>query len=171
MRYKKIISLAVVSGILLCGIYAYLGGFNAVRLELVNCQDIELVGLDYQGTPQDKGIGSVFQIVEGERKGSPLYTIYYVEPSGKRDTLHVFVGVEVKNSVNKPGDGWIKKTFDCQRAIRASMEMHQLVMPGANSVKQQISDFAKAKGVNPKGLFIDKIISRNKVEVLAPIKD
>ncbi|MBD3630232.1 hypothetical protein [Cyclobacterium sp.] len=171
MKYKKIISLAVVSGLILCGIYAYLGGFNAVSLELVNCQEIELIGLEYQGTPQDEGIGSIFQNVEAERKGSPLYTIYYVEPSGKRDTLHVFVGVEVENSFNNLYDGWVKKTFDCQRAIRASMEMHQLVMPGANSVKQKINDFAKAKGVNPKGHFIDKIISRNKVEVLAPISD
>lgn len=171
MKYKKIIFSAAVFGLLLSGIYAYLGGFNAVSHELVNCQDIQLIGLEYRGTPQDEALGSIFQKVEAERNEMPLYTIYYVEPTGKRDTLHVFVGLELENSNQKFSEVWIKKSFDCQRAIRASLEMHQLVMPGASSVKQGIADFSKAEQVNLKGLFIDKIISRNKVEVLAPLVD
>ncbi|WP_163378122.1 hypothetical protein [Cyclobacterium sp. SYSU L10401] len=171
MDKKKVLPVAIVFFLTLFGIYVYMGGLNEVRMELIDCRDIELIGLEYRGTPQDEELGLTFQKVEAERNENPLYTIYYKEPSGKRDTLHVFVGLERGNTGKILSEGWIEKTFECRRAIKASIEMHQLVMPGAGKTKQQMVDFARREQVDPQGVYIDKIISRDKVEVLAPIVD
>ncbi|SHN03145.1 hypothetical protein SAMN04488057_105327 [Cyclobacterium lianum] len=171
MKRITIIALLVVSVLGLIGVYAYLGGFNRVRMELVQCKDFVLVGREFIGTPQDEALGLAFRDVESSFAKSPLYTIYYSEPAGKRDTLHVFVGKEVRKELLNVPEGWVKKPVGCHQAIRASMDMHQLVMPAAENVKQMIAEFAQKEQVNPKGIYIDKIISRNKVEVWVPVAD
>lgn len=127
-----------------------------------------LSGLEFKGTPGEERLGQVFQRVEQVRKESPLHTIYYIEPAGKRDTLHVFVGIETREGV--PAD-WLQVRVDCKKAVRASLDMHQWVMPSPEKTKQRMIDFASANGQNLQGTFVDVIIDRDQVEVWAPIKE
>ncbi|MDN3686633.1 hypothetical protein [Cyclobacterium jeungdonense] len=164
----KLVILFLVFLFLVGGGYLYLGGWKKTEFELIPCQPILLAGLEFRGTPGDERLGKVFQQVESFRFESPLHTIYFVEPSGKRDTLHVFVGIEVREGVPEE---WIQKRVDCKEAVKASLKMHQWVMPSPENTKQLMSDFASSKGRSLDGIFIDKIIDRDWVEVWAPLKD
>ncbi|AKP50130.1 hypothetical protein [Cyclobacterium amurskyense] len=170
MVKRKIILLSIgVFLLLLSSFYVYLGGFIAIELRQTECSDLNLVGLNYIGIPQDKKIGEYFREVETARKDKPLQTIYYIEPEGKRDTLHVFIGYEpdrIDESLSTP---WVTRSVECQSAIVAKLEMNRFVMPGPDKTKRAIQDFAKEKGLTLKGIYIDKIISSDHVEVWAPV--
>jgi hypothetical protein len=170
-RTIRITGVIVVLLLLAVSVYLYLGGGTETRVDLVACHTVDLVGLEFRGTPQDERLRQYFQDVEANRGEDPLYTIYFEEPSGKRDTLHVFVGLERGDRPQSLPEGWIRRSFACREAVRASMQMHQWVMPGPQQTKQRIQEFALARGVVLQGLFIDKIMGRNHVEVWAPVRE
>jgi hypothetical protein len=168
-KRKVIFLLTGVAVLLLIATYAYLGGFKPVNLEITSCRELNLVGIEYLGTPQDETIGAYFREVEASRGDKPLHTIYFIEPSGKRDTLQVFIGYESKEPKLNLSSPWSYQTVECAQVIVAKLEMNRFVMPGPGKTKRAIQDFAKENGLTLKGIFIDKIISSNYVEVWAPI--
>lgn len=148
-------------------IYGYLGGFRKLDLRVVKCKEINLIGIDYKGTPQDERLGEAFRKVEAWNKDVPLSTVYYKEPSGKRDTLHVFIGVEESEFIGD-ASGWDQNKIKCEQAVRAEVRMHRFVMPSPEKVKVKMADFAKKMGIQLNGVFIDKIVEVDKVVVVAP---
>ncbi|WP_339923361.1 hypothetical protein [uncultured Cyclobacterium sp.] len=169
MKRKIILPFLGASVLALISVYFYLGGFNPIELKLNNCSDLNLVGLDYLGIPQDETIGEYFREVEAARKNKPLHTIYYIEPEGKRDSLHVFIGYESGVVDQKGSIPWTQLSVKCQKVIVASLKMSRFVMPGPEKTKKAIEAFAQENGLSVTGIFIDKIISSNHVEVWAPV--
>ena len=170
MGKRKVILLTIiVVAVLLTVTYTFLGGFKPVDLKLTSCSDLNLVGIEYLGTPQDETIGTYFREVEASRGESPLHTIYFIEPSGKRDTLQVFIGYEAKAPKINLSSPWGYQSVKCSQAIVATLEMNRFVMPGPVKTKKAIQDFAEKKGLKIKGIYIDKILSSNHVEVWAPL--
>jgi len=169
VKIKTILLVVSVAVLLLTATYFYLGGFKPIGLSLTGCRDLNLVGIEYLGTPQDETIGAYFREVEASRGENPLHTIYFIEPSGKRDTLQVFIGYEAKESKINSSSPWIYQSVECSQAIVAKLEMNRFVMPGPGKAKKAIQDFADENGLKLKGIYIDKIISRDYVEVWAPL--
>lgn len=163
------VGLAVVLGI---GIYWKLGGFNSVSFSIEDREDIRLLGISYRGTPQDPVMVETFQEIEkviSQYPQSRLHTIYYIEPAGKRDTLHVFVGVEYLEEIAGKSSFELKE-IPCKKVIVAKIQSHKSVMPSPESVKQQINDFAENEGFVLQGVLVDKIISKSQVDVIAPLE-
>jgi hypothetical protein len=98
--------------------------------------------------------------------GTQIHTIYYLEPAGKLDTLEVFVGL---NLPFPPGD-LESKSFSESRYLIATIKGNKWVMPGPDTVKGKLEQFAKEKNLSLSGIFIDKIISEEEVQVIAPIR-
>ncbi|MFC4873112.1 hypothetical protein [Negadavirga shengliensis] len=170
MKRTGILLAIVVFGGLMLLIYGFMGGFKEVEISLENCTTIRLMGVDYHGTPQDKALGAAFRKVEAAgSEDNPLHTVYFVEPAGKRDTLHVFVGVEANGALNDKSE-WDTISFSCNQAVLATIEAHRLVMPGPENVKEKMAVFARENGVELQGIYIDKIIASDKVEIWAPVK-
>lgn len=150
--------------------YYLLGGFSEIEISVVPANDIHLIGYEYRGTPQDENLERTFQKVEDLLKAHPdnrLNTIYYVEPAGKLDTMTVFVGTEYNE--NMAGD-LDEKIITCSQAIVASMRSHRFVMPGPDRVKRQIEEYARENGLETQGIYIDRIIGADHVDVIAPLK-
>jgi len=169
VKGKIILPFIGASLLILISIYFYLGGFKPIDLKLTNCSNLNLVGVNYLGIPQDDTIGDYFREVEAARKNNPLHTIYYIEPEGKRDSLHVFIGYESEVLDENLSSPWTHQSVECHQAIVATLEMSRFVMPKPDKTKKAIQEFAKAKGLTLKGIFIDKIITSNYVEVWAPV--
>ena len=169
MRGKIIVPFLGASLLILISLYFYLGGFKPIDLKLANCSDFNLVGVDFLGIPQDDTIGDYFREVEVARKNHPLHTIYYIEPEGKRDSLHVFIGYESDVLDENLSSPWTHQFVECHQVIIATLEMSRFVMPGPDKTKKAIQEFAQENGLPLKGIFIDKIITSNHVEVWAPV--
>jgi len=62
------------------------------------------------------------------------------------------------------------KAFPETRFLRATINGNRWVMPGPETVKESIEDFASENQLVLSGIFIDKLVSDTEVQVIAPIK-
>lgn len=172
MKKHVKISLILMVVAVIVGIgYYQLGGFSPVNLALVDCNDFELTGIEFKGTPQDEKLSKSFMEVEDAKIGAPsaiLHTIYYAEPEGKRDTMHVFVGIQ-KSALTKPMPKMMEKKVACNRAVVAKISAHRFVMPSPLRIKRKITDFAAQNGLVLQEIFVDKLLDDSRVEVWAPL--
>ncbi|MFC3880198.1 hypothetical protein ACFOSV_08425 [Algoriphagus namhaensis] len=160
------IALAILAGL---GYWLYdrLGGTNPIQISVVNTNPPTLIGMTYEGTPQDEGLGETFAKIEAilsTQPGKKLHTIYEVEPAGKLDTMRVFVGLE-----GIQVDSLEVRRFTEDSFLIASLEANRWVMPGPAKVQQKLKEYAEANNIALTGVFIDKILSEDKVQVIAPI--
>lgn len=172
-RPLKILLWVVVISLLIGLGYAQLGGFRPIDLALVECTDLKLVGVEYKGTPQDEMLANSFRNLENTKLDNPgaiLHTIYYVEPAGKRDTMHVFVGVQ-RAALQGSVSAMTEKEVTCRRAVVAKISAHRFVMPSPVRIKERIKEFASSKGVVLQEIFVDKLLDDSNVEVWAPTID
>jgi len=171
---KAKLAITVAIGLLLAlGVYAMLGGFNRIDISVEDRSDINLVGLTYRGTPQDEGMVETFRRVESLAHKFPeanIHTIYHTEPAGKLDTLQVFVGIEQGDLADLPEDFEVN-TIRCDRVLVAEINSHKWVMPTPAAVKESLEAFAREEGLILQDVFVDKIIDRNQVKVLAPLEN
>lgn len=162
----------VISAILALGVYWQLGGFNPISFTIEDRENLTLKGLVYRGTPQDKGMVETFRRIETLVEKAPdahLHTLYYTEPTGKLDTLAVFVGMEYDERLQTANDLEVLK-ISCSQVIVADIQAHRLVMPVPEKVKKALEAFAKENGVVTQGIYIDKIVREDRVKVLAPLE-
>src|SRR5690554_2399929 len=172
MGKRKIAVFLVILAFLALGVYWQLGGFNPIGFTIEDCGGLTLIGLTYKGTPQDKGMVETFQRVESLIEIAPnthLHTLYYTEPAGKLDTLRVFVGMEYDERLERVNDLEILN-MACSQVIVADIQAHRMVMPVPDKVKKELEAFAKANGVVTQGIYIDKILRKDRVQVLAPLE-
>ena len=169
---KKLLIAAILLLILgLGGYLAYdqLGGNSPITLSLVTTPPETLAGKTFKGTPLDKGLEQAFRSIESLKSlhpGSFLHTLYYVEPAGKRDTLEVFVGINLPFGAPEMES----KKFTETRYILAQVSSNKWVMPGPNTIKEKIQDYAEANNLTLSGYYIDKIIGETEVHVIAPLR-
>ncbi|MBD8489863.1 hypothetical protein IFO69_13980 [Echinicola sp. CAU 1574] len=153
------------------GAFVYLGGFEEIPFRVEEVGDVRLYGLTYRGTPQDEGLKQTFEKVEGLKQSNPsavLHTIYMIEPAGKLDTMQVFVGLD--RLENSDGGNWEEKVIFVKSAVVADLKFNKLVMPRPAKVKDGIKGFAKEEGLALQGIYIDRLIAEDHVQVIAPIK-
>jgi hypothetical protein len=164
-------ALIIIILVTVLGLFAYhrLGGFNEIEIGIREVNDIHLMGFEYRGTPQDEALPATFRKADSmlqEHPGKTLHTIYYDEPAGKLDTMRVFVGVEHEVGV----DGVEEKLIEGQRTLVAILRSNRFVMPGPNKVKLRLEEYAAEHGEETQGIYIDRILGPDHVEVLAPLK-
>lgn len=169
---KKIGIAAVIlltAGTLAYFIFDRLGGNNPIMIELVDKSPPTLAGKSFKGIPQDKKLGETFQYIESLlslNPGKKIHTIYYQEPAGKLDTMEVFVGLDLPYAPIELES----KAFSEKSHVLATIKASKWVMPGPEKVKARIKVFAQEKNLTLSGVFIDKIISEEEVQVIAPIR-
>lgn len=146
-----------------------LGGNNPILIEILDSAPPALAGKTFKGIPQDERLAATFQEIESLlplNPGTKVHTIYYVEPTGKLDTMEVFVGLDLPF----PTGNLESKTFSESSYLLATVKGNKWVMPGPNTVKEKLEEFAKANNLRLSGIFIDKIDSQEEVHVIAPIR-
>lgn len=153
----------------LIGFYQ-LGGFNPIEIK-VQTLDFTLNGTYYRGTPQDKRLAQAFKQIQEVQETNPearLHTIYLVEPAGKLDTMEVYVGINAE--IPAFLGAWDRLVFQEKQFVVASIQANRFVMPGPERVKKKVQQFAHENSLQLEGIFIDKIIGPDHVQVMAPIK-
>ncbi|WP_215225161.1 hypothetical protein [Echinicola shivajiensis] len=168
---KKAAIIIVVIGLLGVGAFSYLGGFEKIPIQKQSIGTFKLYGLTYRGTPQDELLKKTFEQVERLKEANPegvMHTIYYIEPAGKLDTMKVFVGLDRLD--DKLGKDWEEKTIEADQVLVADLKVNKLVMPRPETVKDELREFAADNGWGLQELFIDKLLSEDHVQVIAPLR-
>jgi hypothetical protein len=171
MMKKLGIAALILVAIIALGYFVFdqLGGNNPIQIEVVDNSPPALAGKTYRGTPQDKSLGETFRSIESllsVNPGKKIHTIYYQEPAGKLDTMEVFVGLDLPFAPAHLE----ARVFSETRFLQATVKGNRWVMPGPETVKESIEDFASENQLVLSGIFIDKLVSDSEVQVIAPIK-
>lgn len=171
MKKKLILAIGVLSILVIVGFWSFkkLGGNAPIEIQLIQNKPENLAGLTYRGTPANEELGEIFNKMESQKvlhPGSHLHTIYEVEPAGKLDTMIVFVGI---NQI-LPIDDLEFRSFENDSYLLAKIQSNKWVMPSPETVKEKLSEYAKENKLELSGVYIDKIISKNEIQVIAPIK-
>lgn len=149
--------------------FDHLGGNRPLELSLEAKSPDALSGQTFRGTPVDKGLEQLFQKIQSTQKlhpGAKLHTIYYTEPAGKLDTLEVFAGINLPFGA----PDLELKEFSEGRYILAKVTGSKWVMPGPETIKEKIQEYAAANKLALSGYYIDKIVSETEVHVIAPVR-
>ncbi len=132
---------------------------------------IHLYGYTYRGTPQQEELRATFQKVENlisDSPGAVMHTIYQIEPAGKRDTMQVFVGTD--RLIERPKKEMEERVIASEQVILAKIQVNRWVMPRPEKVKTALEAFAAENGLETQGMYIDRLIAPDHVEVIAPLK-
>lgn len=169
---KKLgIALVILAAVFALAYYGFdrLGGNNPIMIEKIESTPSSLSGKTFKGIPQDQRLAATFQEIESLlaiNPGTKIHTIYYLEPAGKLDTMEVFVGLNLPF----PTGDLESKSFSESAYLLATVKGNKWVMPGPNTVKEKLEEFAREKNLTLSGIFIDKIISEEEIQVIAPIR-
>ncbi|SIO12686.1 hypothetical protein [Algoriphagus halophilus] len=169
---KKIgIGAIALVAIIIAGYWGFdqLGGNTPIEISVIENHPPTLVGIHFRGTPQDPVLERAFKSVEAQKglhPGSSLHTIYYSEPAGKLDTMEVFIGIDQK----LPIEDFEVMDFKETSFLLASIKSNKWVMPNPTTVQKKLKEYALQHDIQLTGVFIDKIVSKSEVQVIAPIQ-
>ena len=171
MKRKLVLSILFLSILGIAGYWGFqkLGGNAPIEIQLVKSKPESLAGITYRGTPGNEELGEIFRKMEtqkGLHPGSFLHTIYEVEPAGKLDTMIVFVGINQSLPISELEF----RKFENSSYLLAKIQSNKWVMPNPSTVQKKLSEYAAENNLELSGEFIDKIISENEVQVIAPLK-
>lgn len=171
MKKRFVVAIAFLAILGIIGFWGFqqLGGNPPIEVQLIEKKPESLSGITYRGIPANEELGDIFKKMEtqkGLHPGSHLHTIYEVEPAGKLDTMIVFVGI----NQNLPLADLEFRSFKNESYLLARIKSNKWVMPSPETVKEKLDEFAKENKLSLSGIYIDKIISKNEVQVIAPIK-
>ncbi|WP_111320520.1 hypothetical protein [Algoriphagus chordae] len=171
MKKKIVLIVPVLAILAIVGYWGFekLGGNTPIEITLIENSPESLAGITYRGTPGNEALGEVFKKMEAKKglhPGSQLHTIYEVEPAGKLDTMLVFVGI---NQMHPIAD-LEYRSFENSSYLLAKIQSNKWVMASPKTVKEKLQTYALENNLELTGVYIDKIVSDEEVQVIAPIK-
>ena len=164
--------LAVLLLITLLAIFHQLGGFNPVRIELVQVDNYHMVGRHFEGSFRSDSIRVYFNemkslVLQGKVEGQPVI-IYDQEPDGTRGFSRSFIGIVLTDNDASPAD-LENREISASHAIRVSKDAHISVMPKPEKIAKKIKRFSEQHGALPAGPSIEIYMPNNRLVIEQPV--
>jgi len=145
--------------------YFYLGGLNSVEYTVENVSDYNLVGVPYEGKAKSKVIEEAYfrakdYLDEGTLSGT-LILVHYNDSTLAEGNERLFIGIKLDGGVsNLPAD-YQRITIPAQRAVRATIEAHNSVMPSPKKIEENLKLKAEALNIALQDFTVEQYISEN----------
>ena len=157
--------------LLLFGYYK-LGGFNPVKVELINTDDYHLLGRHFEGNYQSDTVRLYYNqmrdyVQKGTINGFPAI-IYDQEPQGARRRAKSFIGVLLDEPTSI--EGLENREINASQAIRVSKEAHISVMPNPDKIERLITSFATENQLTIGPFNIEIFHTENRLVIERPVK-
>lgn len=168
MKKKSIIwSLSIFLGLVVLAVYAYLGGFNPVAVSIQTNNQYTIIGNYYIGAYDRDSLQMLFfeakEHLEKSKKDGILSIVNY-RSGEESDSVEMFVGILSKSNNGHPAH-WETIHLQAEKAIRAKISAHNLVMPTRPSIATKIQTFADKNNLTLQPILIEKYISENQLEI------
>jgi hypothetical protein len=164
--------LAVLLLIALLAVFYQLGGFNPVRIELVQVDNYFIAGRHFDGSFRSDTIRVYFEemralVIQSKVQGQPVI-IYDQEPDGTRGISKSFIGVVLTDNGAAPDD-LEHREISASHAIRVSKDAHISVMPKPVKIAKKIKRFSEQNGVPLAGPSIEIYMPNNRLVIEQPV--
>lgn len=156
------------------GGYALLGGFKKTGMSEVNIRGYILAGKEFKGRSGAPGLNGIFSQAKelntnGQLPGT-LGAIYYEAEEAEKGNVHTFAGVIIKDSLAQLPDGFVYRTVQAGKAVRAEILSHYLVAPAPGRVQQDLAGFARQNGLKPAKFVIEKYYDASNIVLEIPVE-
>jgi len=172
---KKIFLIAlavlVVGGL---GAYVYMGGLNSVEVTLVDVEGYNVAGKLFQGKSDAKEIKDYFfeakELIQSQELPGILTIVHYNDTTLAKGETKLFIGVMLATEDFTLPEDYQLLSIQSKKAIRARIEAHNWVIPGAATIEERMASLAKQKGVSTEIFTIEKYVSESILEIDNPLK-
>lgn len=156
------------------GFYIYLGGLNSVEISIENVDGYQIAGREFEGKANAKEIETYFfeakgYVQSGQLKGV-LTIIHYNDTTLDEDETKLFIGVTLDNFTDNLPRNYTLQTIDCDKAVRATIEAHNVVMPGPETIESNLKEEAVKNNLTLQDFTIEQYVSENQLIIDMPTK-
>jgi len=153
MRKASKITLIALAILFIIGLYYYhkLGGFNEPEIKIAHASAYVVAGKPYVGKMMGQGskeFGQLFneadKYIEDKILTGVSVGVFYNNPRKENDTITAFVGVILKDTLQKLPNGYVYRRIPARKIVRAHIKSHMLVAP---FIYPDIEEFAKLQKV------------------------
>lgn len=155
-------------------IYFYLGGLNSVEVTVEEVSDYNLVGIKFTGFSDSDTLRDAFtdarEYVENGRLEGVLTLVHYKDSTLKEDHVKVFVGIKLDKGTSDIPGNYKRLTIPARRAVRATIEAHNSVMPNSETIEERILEKAEEMRFDLLDFTIEQYISEKKLLIDMPAR-
>ncbi len=166
------IALALIITTLLI-LYDKLGGFSDPELSFEPVKEYVLAGRFFNGNTSDPKLEALFNemrsVKDRKKVGGPLVMVWYEVPESSKDSVQLFVGIEIMADDDFP-DHLDSVYLEMNGLVRATIRKHASVMPSPSMIINEIREYADNQQYNLQNLVIDKYLSDTVVYTEIPLK-
>jgi hypothetical protein len=171
-RPYMFIALALIITTLLI-LYDKLGGFNNTELSYEPVKEYILAGNFFNGKTSDPSFEELFEEMRSLKSsgdlGGPLVMVWYEVPESSKDSIQIFVGLEIEPDDHFP-DHLDSLHLEMNGLLRATIRKHASVMPNPTVIIDEIKEYADNQQYKLQNLVIDKYLSDSVVYTEIPLK-
>ena len=153
-----------------------LGGFTAVKPQIIEVKDYTVYGAVFEGNYKSNSLNELVDDMRDHqtnlKQSSDLIIInYFNDPKETLGILHNFVGI---NTTQQITDSLVnsleKRIIYASQAIRIEVPIKPLVMPSPEKVKKIAFDFAKEQNLELQDFSIEQYSDNGMLVVEFPVK-
>ncbi|OEK02037.1 hypothetical protein BFP97_11120 [Roseivirga sp. 4D4] len=167
MSKGRITIIGVSAIIIITAVYFYLGGLNKVEYSIENVSDYNLVGVAYRGKSDSSAIEEAFfkakELIEDEIIDGTLVVIHYNDSTLAEDEQKLFIGIKLDQGLASIPQGYTRITIPTKRAVRASIEAHNVVMPSPKTIENNIREKAAEASIRLQDFTVEQYVSANEI--------
>lgn len=174
MNKRLILAFLAVVAISGAAIYFYLGGLNKVAITVENVADYHLVGIRFKGEGGSDSLRNAFfearGYVENGRLSGTLTLLHYRDTTLEKGRVNVFVGIRLNGGTSDLPAHYQRLTIPAQRAVRATIQAHNSVMPNAQTIEERLLAKAEELRLELQGFTIEQYLSERELRIDMPVR-
>lgn len=156
------------------GVYFFLGGLNKVEVTVENVSDYNIVGIRFKGNGDSDTLRNAFfdarEYVQQGRVDGVLTLIHYKDTTLTDEQVNVFVGIKLNQGTSDLPEGYQRLTIPARRAVRATIEAHNSVMPNSETVEERMLEKADELRFSLSDFTIEQYISERIIMIDMPVR-
>lgn len=170
------ISLGILA-IIIIAVYNHLGGFQKVKLEVLETAPYHMVGRYYEGKYDRDSLAVLFfeakSWMQNQEQSGTLTVVNYMGDIGAEnsDSVKTFIGVLFSRESPEEIAPYEYREIGGGKKLRASIEAQSIVMPTRETIEEKMKIFAQEKKFLLEPIIIEKYISDEHLVVESVISD
>ena len=159
MLQKILLFVVLPLGVLSLLGYYWLGGFNEIKMAVVEAPVRPLVGKAYQGQYGDLALRKVFvqaqRLLASDSVAGTLLVVNLDSASAGGKQVNQFIGIALTAPADSLPPGYQHDTLTAGTYLRAQVTAHPLAQPRPRTINERLSTYAAEHDITVSGLPIE----------------
>jgi len=175
MNKKQFIGITALITLIIVGVaYLYLGGLNEVTYSVVDVSDYNMVGRHYQGDAKSADVEAYFfeakSLLSDGRLTGTLTLVHYNDTTLAEDEVKLFVGILLDQGIDALPTDYDRLTIPARRAMRATIEAHNIVMPSPQTIETTLREKAGEYSIRLQDFTIEQYLGERDLLIDMPAR-